>query len=59
MPLAQYSVHIIPQDQNDDEPTRFTTPAPLLRNQAILVTPASCHNPLKFTVFSDYEQSIV
>ena len=29
---------IIPQDQIDHEPIRFTIPVPLLRNQAILVT---------------------
>ena len=32
-------MNIILQDQVDDAPIRFTTPIPLLRNQAILVTP--------------------
>ena len=31
---------IVPKDQIDDEPTRFTTSIPPLRNQAILATPA-------------------
>ena len=33
-------MNIIPQDQIDDEPLRFTTPIPPLSNQAILATPA-------------------
>ena len=33
-------MNIIPQDQIDDEPIWFTTPISLLRNQAILATPA-------------------
>ena len=32
-------MNIILQDQIDDAPIRFTTPIPLLRNQAILATP--------------------
>ena len=39
-PLSQCSVKIIPQDQIDDEPLRFTTPIPPLRNQSILATTA-------------------
>ena len=38
--MPQCSVNIIPQDQIDDEPLRFTTSIPPLRNQAILATPA-------------------
>ena len=34
--MCEYYSH----DQIDDEPTRFTTPIPPLRNQAILATPA-------------------
>ena len=37
--LFHCSLNIIPQDQIDDEPLRFTTPIPPLRNQAILATP--------------------
>ena len=33
-------MNIIPQDQIDDEPLRFTTPIPPLRNNAILATSA-------------------
>ena len=41
-PLLQCSVNvnIIPQDQIDDEPIRFITPTPPLRNQLILATAA-------------------
>ena len=38
--MPQCNVNIIPQDQTDDEPIRFTTPVPPFRNQAILVPPA-------------------
>ena len=48
-PLPQFSVKVTPQDQTDDEPIRFTTPTPPLRNQAILATPIS-------TVHNSYSQ---
>ena len=44
-------MNIIPQDQTDDEPLRFTTPIPPLRNQAyyqhlalVLVKPIIVHS---------------
>ena len=39
MPLPQFSMNNIPQDQIDDEPIGFTISIPPLRNQAMLATP--------------------
>ena len=38
LPFPQWSVNIVPQDQIDDKPLRFTTPILTLRNEAILAT---------------------
>ena len=48
--LPQCSVSIILQDQIDDEPIRFTTPIPPLRNQAILATTAISVSSTPYTL---------